>query len=584
MTSDQTGKNGSQAKILVVDDRIENLFAIKKTLESLDVELFTAQSGHEALALLLHHDFALALIDVQMPEMDGFELASLIHNNELTEHIPIIFLTAIIKDDFYISKGYATGAVDYLVKPIDPDIVQNKVRVFSELYLQRKALEAEIEVRKQIQEQLRDSEAQVRQVCAELELKTNELLTANREWAESFDSINDAITIHSTEYDIIRANRAAEQLFDLPLEQIVGRKCYDLYHGRHCPPEGCPSCAILKTGQPCEFEVYEPNLDKFVQVRAMSRLNSRNDIAGMVHIVQDISHRKQAEEEKEQLQAQLRQTQKLEAIGTLAGGIAHDFNNILMAMLGYTDMSRKAVPEGSQIWRNLEQVLIAGNRAKKLVKQILCFSRNEEQIQESIEIAPVITEALAMLRSSIPTTIEICQDIEAHGSSIMADPTQIHQVLINLCTNALHAMEDRCGVLTVTLTEIEIESTQVTHHGTLQPGPYVRLTVSDTGCGMDTKTTARIFEPFYTTKAVDKGTGMGLSVVHGIVESHGGGITVESEPGQGTTFRVFFPRIDHTDTSEAPCSEIRHDPRECILRDGDEAAMVDPMDKKEVTI
>ena len=151
MTSDQTGKNGSQAKILVVDDRIENLFAIKKTLESLDVELFTAQSGHEALALLLHHDFALALIDVQMPEMDGFELASLIHNNELTEHIPIIFLTAIIKDDFYISKGYATGAVDYLVKPIDPDIVQNKVRVFSELYLQRKALEAEIEVLKQTQ-------------------------------------------------------------------------------------------------------------------------------------------------------------------------------------------------------------------------------------------------------------------------------------------------------------------------------------------------------------------------------------------------------------------------------------------------
>jgi len=151
MTSTLAERTVTQAKILVVDDRVENLFAIKKTLESLDVVLFTAQSGNEALTLALHHDFALTLIDVQMPEMDGFELASLMHNNELTQHIPIIFLTAIIKDDLYISKGYATGAVDYLVKPIDPDIVQNKVRVFSELYLQRKALETEIEDHKQTQ-------------------------------------------------------------------------------------------------------------------------------------------------------------------------------------------------------------------------------------------------------------------------------------------------------------------------------------------------------------------------------------------------------------------------------------------------
>ena len=558
--------------LLIEDDmgdrRLLQVF-LRQLCETLEFTVFTAETLAEGLDALKRESLDLVLLDLNLPDSHGLGTVDTICAAHA--HLPVVVLTGLADEQVGI-EAIKRGASDYVVKGDGVKDILYRAICYS--------LE-----RKQIEQQLRDSEAQVRQVCAELELKTNELLTANREWAESFDSINDAITIHSTEYDIIRANRAAEQLFDLPLEQIVGRKCYDLYHGRHCPPEGCPSCSILKTGQPCEFEVYEPNLDKFVQVRAMSRLNSRNDIAGMVHIVQDISHRKQAEEEKEQLQAQLRQTQKLEAIGTLAGGIAHDFNNILMAMLGYTDMSRKAVPEGSQIWRNLEQVLIAGNRAKKLVKQILCFSRNEEQIQESIEIAPVITEALAMLRSSIPTTIEICQDIEAHGSSIMADPTQIHQVLINLCTNALHAMEDRCGVLTVTLTEIEIESTQVTHHGTLQPGPYVSLIVSDTGCGMDAKTMTRIFEPFYTTKAVDKGTGMGLSVVHGILESHGGAIALNSEPGKGTTFRVFFPRTGHAETSEAISSGIKNDPRERILRVGDETTMVDPiLDKKEVKI
>jgi len=259
--------------------------------------------------------------------------------------------------------------------------------------------------------------------------------------------------------------------------------------------------------------------------------------------MRDISERKQAEQEKKNLETRLQQAHKMEAIGTLAGGIAHDFNNILAAVLGYTEMALNETPEGSLLRSNIQEVLSAGNRAKDLVKQILAFSRQAEQQLAPVKVKHVVTEALRLLRASLPSTVEIRRNIHSDAATL-ADPTQIHQVMMNLCANADHAMRDMGGILEVSLTDVSIDSTLKAQRLDLIPGDYLCLRVGDTGHGMPEEVKTRIFEPFYTTKGRDKGTGMGLSVVHGITKSHGGSITVKSEPGKGSTFEVFLPKIE----------------------------------------
>jgi PAS domain S-box-containing protein len=250
--------------------------------------------------------------------------------------------------------------------------------------------------------------------------------------------------------------------------------------------------------------------------------------------------------EHHQLEAQLRQAQKMEAIGTLAGGIAHDFNNILAAMLGYTEMALYKTSSGGVVQRYLQQIFSCITRARDLVKQILTFSRQSEQEERAIRIDIIVKETLKLIRATLPTTIEIQQKITASPqSSILADPTQIHQVLMNLCTNAAHAMEQTGGILEVSLSSVEFDSGTPAPAGlALHSGPYLKLSVKDTGHGIDPEIIERIFDPFFTTKQPGEGTGLGLAVVHGIVENHGGAVAVHSEPGQGTTFDVYLPRVE----------------------------------------
>ncbi|MFP5212352.1 MAG: PAS domain S-box protein, partial [Acidobacteriota bacterium] len=260
----------------------------------------------------------------------------------------------------------------------------------------------------------------------------------------------------------------------------------------------------------------------------------------------DITDRVKTMEEKAKVEAQLRQAQKLEAIGTLAGGIAHDFNNILSPIIGYTEMALYDIPPSSHSRHDLTQVLAAANRAKELVKQILSFSRlGEDQLMSPVDLSVIVKEAMKLLRASLPSSIEIRQNIQK--ITAVANPTQIHQVLMNLCTNAAQAMEEK-GILDVSLTGLSLsaqELSMLTLH-TLAPGSFARLRVSDTGHGMSTATLLRIFDPYFTTKAVGKGTGLGLAVVHGIVQRHGGEIRVWSELGQGTTFDVYLPLAEQS--------------------------------------
>jgi signal transduction histidine kinase len=263
--------------------------------------------------------------------------------------------------------------------------------------------------------------------------------------------------------------------------------------------------------------------------------------------------------ERKRLEEHLRQGQKMEAIGQLAGGIAHDFNNILGCIVGYTELAAMEPTVNKATHENLQEVLKASQRAKELVRQILTFSRQQEQERTATKLQLVIEEALKLLRASLPATIEICTEMEPEIPGVFADPTQIHQIIMNLATNAAHAMGRGSGRLGIKLSAIEVDATLARKVPDLTIGRYARVSVSDTGCGMDSATLQRIFEPFFTTKPPGEGTGLGLSVVHGIMKVHEGAITVHSELGKGSTFELFFPALKGE--AKQPASEPSSIPR-----------------------
>jgi PAS domain S-box-containing protein len=293
-----------------------------------------------------------------------------------------------------------------------------------------------------------------------------------------------------------------------------------------------------------------------------------------VVITRDITTSIEADNIRKSLEAQLRQAQKMEAIGTLAGGIAHDFNNILTGILGNMELAGLELPPGHPARVFLRDALKASNRARDLVAQILLFSRRRDQQRVVSALDRVLKEALGLLRASLPSTIEFQTDIAPHCPRVLCDSTQIHQVMMNLGTNAAHAMRERGGVFTVTLGVCHTEPALAAAHPQLANGRAVCLCIRDTGCGMDAATRERIFEPFFTTKPSGEGTGLGLAVVHGIMQSHDGAITVDSVPGMGTEFRLYFPAIEtgETESINIPVQPARGKGERILLID-DEASI-----------
>ena len=271
-----------------------------------------------------------------------------------------------------------------------------------------------------------------------------------------------------------------------------------------------------------------------VQVDWNYKRDEDDRLIGFIAIISDIT-------ERQRLEAQLRQSQKMEAIGTLAGGIAHEFNNILWSILGFTDLAQDETPSDSPVWSYLQEVRTAGHRAKDLVQKILMFSRQQEHARQPLSASRMVQDVLSLLRATLPSTIEIREHLADPEGAILADPTQMNQILVNLCANAEYAMRPAGGVLEIGVEVVEVDETFVAHHPHLHPGPHVRMWVRDTGPGMMANIVERIFDPFFTTKDVGEGAGMGLAIVHGIVVSHDGAIAVESAPGEGATFNLYFP-------------------------------------------
>jgi len=433
--------------------------------------------------------------------------------------------------NFIVLNVIAAMSVSVLVKGLVSSHQKEKVLLSNieqervHLMEAKKGLELEVEERKQVEEALRESEAQKKAIL---------------------DASIDVIRLVDKDMKIIWANKRTTTELKAAPEQLIGRFCYEAVAGRDTPCPGCPTKKALKSGKTEHALMSQKELNGIKEETywddyVVPIKNELGDIINLIQISRNITDHKKAGEEKENLEAQLRQSQKMQAISTLAGGIAHDFNNILTAIMGYGQLAQMKLDPESEVYADLKEVLQSGNRAKLLIQQILAIGRDQEQERQPMQPKYIVREVLKFLKSTLPSTIEIQEKIDKDVGVIDADPTQMHQVLMNLCTNAGHAMDKDGGILKVSLRNVTVGPQEQESGVHLEPGPYLRLGVSDTGYGIAPEIREKIFDPYFTTKGPGVGTGIGLSVVHGIVAQHGGDITVESEPGKGSTFHVYLP-------------------------------------------
>ncbi len=568
------------ASVLIIDDERPIRKSFSSFLEDLEYKVMEADNGSVGLEIFERERPDAVFVDLRMPGMNGLEVIEKVVKR--SPDTPVIIVSGVGS----ISEAVAAmrlGAWDYVVKPVEDLSV---LALVIEKSLERVRL---IRENRAYQEQLEEKVAARTEALAKINTKLKQEIEVRKTVQEAMNRQSqaleqsfDGIAISDLDGNIQFVNSAFAALHGYEKKELRGRH-WSVFHTKEQLDKGLlPLIRETKESGRCMDEVGHVKKDGtvFPTLMSASILRNENGIpGGIISIAHDITERIYAEKRRTELESQLRQAQKMEAIGTLAGGIAHDFNNILAAIIGYSELSLLDVEEGGILYRHLNEVLNAGVRAKDLVQQILTFSRQTEQELRPVDSKLIIKEALKLLRASLPSTIEIRQDIK-NSALVRGDVTQIHQILMNLCSNSGHAMQKSGGVLDVKMRDVELDSDFVSLYPDIKPGPYVKLTVSDTGHGMTPDVLDRIFDPFYTTKDKGEGTGLGLSVVHGIVKSYGGILTVFSEPGKGAVFNVFLPTIKKELKDEIADERPIPKGSEKILFVDDEKSLVDM--KKEI--
>jgi len=455
----------------------------------------------------------LILADYALPGFDGMSALSVAR--ERFSDIPFIFVSGTLGEETAIDT-LKSGATDYVLKH----------RLSRLAPAVRRAL------------------AEVRERAARRSME-NQIMFSARQWAVSFDAMAYGVSIHGADRTVLNANRAICRMIGKTAEEVIGKKCFQVFHGMDSPIAGCPLETSMRSRQQEYMEVFEPFLNKWLAVSTSPVLDENGGVVTMVHTVHDITSQKKAEEERTLLEGQLRHAQKMEAIGTLAGGIAHDFNNLLNVIMGYGSIVMDGLGKDNPLGGQMNEVLAAAEKAAQLTNRLLLFSRKEMPEVKPVNVNELVVGIQKMLLRIIGEDIDLNMKIADKCLQVMADSAQIEQVLMNLATNARDAMPTG-GTLTITAGVEEIGDAFIAACGYGKPGMFARITVSDTGCGMDCEVQKNIFEPFFTTKEIGKGTGLGLAISYGIVKQHGGYLKVSSQVGKGATFKLYLPLMDES--------------------------------------
>jgi PAS domain S-box-containing protein len=583
------------AKLLIVDDQEANRYMLDVLLKGHGHQVSLASNGAEALELARLDAPDIIITDILMPVMDGFTLCRNWKKDPELGRIPLVFYTATYTDPKDEQFALNLGAARFVIKPTAPDqFVQILDEVLleyqggktapipdsfdqEEVYLKEynQALVKKLEDKIL---QLEESNRKLTQETEERKKVQTELARSKEKYRSLIETVADPVIVYDQDGKVVYVNQSFSKVFGWTSQEVLGRQL-DFVPSDESPLTMAKLDEVMRAGVCHGFETRRFTKDGrivHVCISAASHHDAEGRFRGIVVSLQDITQRKQAEEEASKLEAQLRQAQKMEAIGTLAGGIAHDFNNILAAIIGFTEASLLSIPDDSPLRGNLGKVLEAGMRAKDLVKQILAFSRQTKQEIKPIKIGQIVEEVVNLLRATIHPNIEIGSKIEA-DRVVMGDSSQLHQVVMNICTNSVQAMQDDGGLLEITLDTIEIDPKSAELVSELTSGTYQRITISDTGHGMTNDVLDRIFEPFFTTKEQGSGTGLGLSVAHGIIKKHGGKTTAYSELGKGSTFSIYLPVMETGIDAESKAKAPLETPKgnESILFVDDEELLVD---------
>jgi PAS domain S-box-containing protein len=505
-----------KANILYVDDDIENLSSFRALFRR-EYNIFTASSAKKGLEILSQKEVQVVITDQRMPEMTGTELLEVVAKDfPKTQRF---LLTAYSDFDPLvdaINKGKLQG---YFSKPIDDELFRRRIEEgLTGYYLERKNQELIQTIRQK-----------------------EEFLQAVMENIPDGVFVKDAKTLN-----FIKVNKAWEELYGYSRHKILGKPAEDVFLDEEARHHLQSDRKILHSL--CLLNIPEERIlssDKKLRIlntKKIPILDHNDKPIFILGISRDITELYQQQEREKSLQKQLIQSQKMEAIGTLASGIAHDFNNILNLILGFTELALNEVEANSNFENSLKEIYTAGRRGRDLVKQILTFSRKSNKKMVPVKVKVIVEEVLKLIQATIPKKIDISTCLKS-DALVMGDTTQIHQIFMNLCTNALFAMQENGGILQLRLTDTTIVDEFPTAMEGLASGEYLQITVADNGPGIPAEIIESIFEPYFTTKASGQGTGMGLAIVMGIVESYGGKIVVESDGASGTQFTIYLPAI-----------------------------------------